>query len=171
MALIENIQRADLNAIEEAAALQRLQQEFGLTHEGIAEAVGKSRTTVTNIMRLLSLPADVRQHLERKALEMGHGRALLGLPSEQQSEVAREVVAKGLSVRETEALVRRLLGAKPKRTPTPDQGADVRQLERELSETTGAAVSIEHKRGGKGRLVIDYASLEQLDGLLTYFRR
>jgi ParB family chromosome partitioning protein len=171
MALIENIQRADLNAIEEAAALQRLQQEFGLTHEGIAEAVGKSRTTVTNIMRLLSLPADVRQHLERKALEMGHGRALLGLPSEQQSEVAREVVAKGLSVRETEALVRRLLGAKPKKTPTPDQGADVRQLERELSETTGAAVSIEHKRGGKGRLVIDYASLEQLDGLLTYFRR
>jgi ParB family chromosome partitioning protein len=171
MALIENIQRADLNAIEEAAALQRLQQEFGLTHEGIAEAVGKSRTTVTNIMRLLSLPADVRQHLERKALEMGHGRALLGLPAEQQSEVAREVVAKGLSVRETEALVRRLLGSKPKKPPPPDQGADIRQLERELSETVGAAVSIEHKRGGKGRLVIDYASLEQLDGLLGYFRR
>jgi ParB family chromosome partitioning protein len=171
MALIENIQRADLNAIEEAAALQRLQQEFGLTHEGIAEAVGKSRTTVTNIMRLLSLPADVRQHLERKALEMGHGRALLGLPAEQQSEVAREVVARGLSVRETEALVRRLLGAKPKKTAPPDPGADVRQLERELSETLGAAVAIEHKRGGKGRLVIDYASLEQLDGLLGYFRR
>jgi ParB family transcriptional regulator, chromosome partitioning protein len=171
MALIENIQRADLNAIEEAAALQRLQQEFGLTHEGIAEAVGKSRTTVTNIMRLLSLPADVRQHLERKALEMGHGRALLGLPAEQQSEVAREVVARGLSVRETEALVRRLLGAKPKKVTPPDPGADVRQLERELSETLGAAVSIEHKRGGKGRLVIDYASLEQLDGLLGYFRR
>ena len=171
MALIENIQREDLNAIEEATALQRLQQEFGLTHEAIADAVGKSRTTVTNIMRLLSLPADVRQHLERKALEMGHGRALLGLPSEQQSEVARDVLARGLSVRETEALVRKLQAPKAKKPVTTDPGADVRQLERELAETIGAAVTIEHKRGGKGRLVIDYSSLEQLDGLLTYFRR
>ena len=171
MALIENIQRADLNAIEEAAALQRLQQEFGLTHEAIAAAVGKSRTTVTNIMRLLGLPADVRQHLESKALEMGHGRALLGLPADQQSAVAREVVSRGLSVRETEALVRRHLAPKPAKAPPADAGADVRQLERELSETIGAAVAIEHKRGGKGRVVIDYASLEQLDGLLAFFRR
>ncbi len=171
MALIENIQRADLNAIEEAAALARLQQEFGLTHERIAEAVGKSRTTVTNIMRLLSLPADVRQLLEEKKLEMGHGRALLGLPAERQSEAAREVVARGLSVRETEALVRRLLAPATPKPASPPHGADVRQLERELSETVGAAVSIEHRRGGKGRLVIDYASLEQLDGLLGYFRR
>lgn len=171
MALIENIQRADLNAIEEAAALARLQQEFGLTHERIAEAVGKSRTTVTNIMRLLSLPGDVRQLLEEKKLEMGHGRALLGLPAERQSEAAREVVARGLSVRETEALVRRLLAPAAPKPVNPQHGADVRQLERELSETVGAAVSIEHRRGGKGRLVIDYASLEQLDGLLGYFRR
>ncbi len=171
MSLIENIQRADLNAMEEASALQRLQQEFGLTHESIAGAVGKSRTTVTNIMRLLSLPADVRQYLERKDLEMGHGRALLGLPPERQSEVAREVVAQGFSVRETEALVRRLLGAKPRKPLRADPGSDIRQLERELSETIGAAVLIEHGRGGKGRLLIDYASLEQLDGLLRYFRR
>jgi len=170
LALIENIQREDLNAIEEAVALQRLQQEFGLTHEQIAEAVGKSRTTVTNFMRLLGLAAEVRAHLEERRLEMGHGRALLALPAEQQAAVAREVVQKGLSVRETEAMVRRLLAPRPEKLKKQGDNADIRHLERELSDIVGAAVAIEHKAGGKGRLIIDYGTLEQLDGILRHFR-
>jgi ParB family chromosome partitioning protein len=172
MALIENIQRADLNVIEEAVALSRLQEEFGLTHEKIAEAVGKSRAAVSNTLRLLSLAPEVRGHLEAHRLEMGHGRALLGLRPEQQPGAAREVISKGLSVRETEQLVRRLLN--PARRKAPDtvaRSADIRRLEQELSESVGAAVSIDHRAGGKGRLVIEYASLDQLDGLLGYFRR
>lgn len=171
MALIENIQRADLNAIEEAVALSRLQQEFSLTHEAIAAAVGKSRAAVSNFIRLLSLPPEVRDHLEARRLEMGHGRAILALPAEQQAPVARDVVSRGLSVRETEALVRRHLEpVKPSQKP-PGQTADVRQLERELSESLGAAVSIEHGKAGKGKLVISYSSLDQLDGVLAHFRR
>ena len=170
MALIENIQREDLNAIEEAAALQRLQQEFGLTHEQIAEAVGKSRTTVTNIMRLLGLAPEVRDHLEARRLEMGHGRALLGLPMEQQVPTAREILERDLTVRETEALVRRMQAPqRPPRAPAPEN-ADIRRLERELSEIVGAAIAIEHRPGGKGRMVISYSSLDQLDGILRYFR-
>ena len=170
MALIENIQREDLNAIEEAAALARLQQEFGLTHEQIAEAVGKSRTTVTNIMRLLGLQPEVRGHLEARRLEMGHGRALLVLPQHQQIAAAREIVEKGLSVRATEALVRRLLNPPGPQSKPVEPSADIRRLERELSEAIGAKLAIEHSKGGKGRLVIDYSSLEQLDGILGYFR-
>ncbi|MBP6229734.1 MAG: ParB/RepB/Spo0J family partition protein [Pseudomonadales bacterium] len=170
MALIENIQREDLNAIEEAVALARLQQEFGLTHEQIAEAVGKSRTTVTNIMRLLGLQPEVRGHLEARRLEMGHGRALLALSQHQQIEAARDIVEKGLSVRATEALVRRLLNPPAPALKPAAQNADIRRLERELSETIGAKLAIEHRKGGKGRLVIDYSSLEQLDGILGYFR-
>lgn len=168
MALIENIQREDLNAIEEATALARLQQEFGLTHEQIAEAVGKSRTTVTNIMRLLALPPEVRHLVETRRLEMGHGRALLALPADKQLAAAHEIVAKGLSVRQAEALVRRLQAP-----VAPSKGAvaanpDIRRLERELSEKTGAVVAIEHKSGGKGRLVINYSSLDELDGILAH---
>ncbi len=170
MALIENIQREDLNAIEEAVALQRLQQEFGLTHEQIAEAVGKSRTTVTNIMRLLGLAPEVRDHLEARRLEMGHGRALLTLPPEQQVIVAREVLEKDLTVRDTEALVRRMQAPARPAPPPAAENADIRRLERELSEIVGAAIAIEHKAGGKGRMVINYASLDQLDGILRYFR-
>ena len=170
MALIENIQREDLNAIEEAVALQRLQQEFGLTHEQIAEAVGKSRTTVTNIMRLLGLAPEVRDHLEARRLEMGHGRALLTLPPEQQVIVAREVLEKDLTVRDTEALVRRMQAPARPAPPPAAENADIRRLERELSEIVGAAIAIEHKPGGKGRMVINYASLDQLDGILRYFR-
>ncbi|MBK9470373.1 MAG: ParB/RepB/Spo0J family partition protein [Pseudomonadales bacterium] len=170
MALIENIQREDLNAIEEAVALQRLQQEFGLTHEQIAEAVGKSRTTVTNIMRLLGLAPEVRDHLEAGRLEMGHGRALLTLAPEQQLMVAREVLEKDLTVRETEALVRRIQ-APTRPAPAPAaENADIRRLERELSEIVGATIAIEHKTGGKGRMVINYSNLDQLDGILRYFR-
>ncbi len=170
LALIENIQREDLNAIEEAVALQRLQQEFGLTHEQIAEAVGKSRVTVTNTMRLLGLAPEVRDHLEARRLEMGHGRALLTLAAEQQAAIAREILEKDLTVRETEALVRRLQAPARVRPRAAEPDVDVRGLERELSEITGAAIAIEHKSGGKGRLVIGYSSLDQLDGLLRYFR-
>lgn len=169
LALIENIQREDLNAIEEAVALQRLQQEFGLTHEQIAEAVGKSRTTVTNTMRLLGLVPEVRDHLEARRLEMGHGRALLTLPAEQQLAVAREVLEKDLTVRETEALVRRVQAPLRSKSPAVEADPDIRRLERELSEITGAGIAIEHRSGGKGRLVISYSSLDQLDGLLRYF--
>jgi ParB family chromosome partitioning protein len=172
MALIENIQREDLNVIEEAVALSRLQEEFGLTHEKIAEAVGKSRAAVSNILRLLGLAPEVRGHLEARRLEMGHGRALLALPPELQPGAAREAIARGLSVRETEQLVRRLVKpGKGGKAAADRQGADVRRLEQELSETVGAAVSIDHRASGKGRLVIEYASLDQLDGLLGYFRR
>ena len=170
MALIENIQREDLNAIEEAVALQRLQQEFGLTHEQIAEMVGKSRTTVTNTMRLLGLAPEVRDHLEARRLEMGHGRALLTLAPEQQVVVAREVLEKDLTVRETEALVRRMQAPARPAPPPAAENADIRRLERELSEIVGAAIAIEHKTGGKGRMVINYSSLDQLDGMLRYFR-
>jgi ParB family chromosome partitioning protein len=172
MALIENIQREDLNVIEEAVAFSRLQEEFGLTHEKIAEAVGKSRATVSNMLRLLSLAPEVRGHLEARRLEMGHGRALLALPPEQQPGAAREVITRGLSVRETEQLVRRLLNPPKRGQGQAGSGsADIRRLEQELSETVGAAVTIDHRSGGKGRLVIEYASLDQLDGLLGYFRR
>ena len=171
MALIENIQREDLNVIEAAVAYARLQEEFGFTHERIAEAVGKSRVAVTNTLRLLALAPDVRAHLEAHRIDMGHGRALLALPAEQQPGAAREVIAKSLSVRETEILVRRLLSGGKRAKKAPERTADVRQLEQQLSETIGAAVSIEHRASGKGRLVIEYGSLDQLDGLLGYFRR
>ena len=148
----------------------RLPQEFGLTHEQIAEAVGKSRTTVTNIMRLLGLAPEVRDHLEAGRLEMGHGRALLTLAPEQQLMVAREVLEKDLTVRETEALVRRIQ-APTRPAPAPAaENADIRRLERELSEIVGATIAIEHKTGGKGRMVINYSNLDQLDGILRYFR-
>jgi ParB family transcriptional regulator, chromosome partitioning protein len=171
MALIENIQRADLNAIEEAGALQRLQQEFGLTHEQIATAVGKSRAAVTNSLRLLGLAAEAREMLEQHRIEMGHARALLSLPLEQQAATGRDIINRKLSVRATEALVRRLL--QPRRQAgiaQPAANADIRTLERELSETTGAIVSIEHKSGGQGRLIVRYSNLDQLDGILRYFR-
>ncbi len=172
MALIENIQREDLNPIEEAIALQRLQQEFELTQQQVAEAVGKSRSTVTNLLRLMTLRDDVRTLLEHGDLEMGHGKALLGLPSEDQSAAARSVVAKGLSVRQTEALVRKLLAAKNAPPKQKRKGLDpnVRRLQDELAEKLGAKVQIQHTNSGKGKLVLNYNSLEELDGILGHFR-
>lgn len=171
MALIENIQRENLNAIEEAVALSRLQQEFGLTHEQIAEAVGKSRTAVTNALRLLGLNAEVRAMLESGQIEMGHGRALLGLPGDRQTAAARQVADKSLNVRQTEALVKSLL-TEPSRPANNEQtaGADIRQLERELSEKIGASLSISHSARGKGKLVITYSSLDELEGILAHIR-
>ncbi len=170
--LIENIQRDDLNPLEEASALRRLLEEFGLTHQLVAEAVGKSRTTVTNLLRLLDLNPDVARLIEEKKLEMGHARALLGLKDQLQSDAAREVAAKGLSVRETEKLVRRLQGedpARPKPEPPPEN-PDVRRLRENLSDRLGARVEIKQGGAGKGKLVISYNSLDELEGIIGHIQ-
>ncbi|MBE95912.1 MULTISPECIES: ParB/RepB/Spo0J family partition protein [Marinobacter] len=171
MALIENIQRENLNPIEEAFALQRLQDEFGLTQAQVAEAVGKSRTTITNLLRLISLSEDVRVMLEHGDLEMGHGRAMLTLQPEQQMQVARQVVAKSLSVRQTEALVRRVQQESPNRKKTKGEvDPNIRALQDDLAERLGARVSIDHGQRGKGKLVIEYTSLDELDGILGHIK-
>jgi len=172
MALIENIQRENLNPIEEAFALQRLQEEFGLTQAQVAEAVGKSRTTITNLLRLIGLTEDVRLMLEHGDLEMGHGRAMLTLPPEQQLQVARTVVSKSLSVRQTEALVRRIQQQNENATTTELGAIDpnIRALQDDLSERLGARVSIAHGQRGKGKLVIEYSSLDELDGILGHIK-
>ncbi len=169
MALIENIQREDLNPMEEAMALKRLQDEFELTHQQVAEAVGKSRTTVTNLLRLLALTDDVKTMLEHGDLEMGHARALLSLDAAGQREIARQVVARGLSVRQTEAAVRKLQ-QEPQEVPATGVGAnaDVKQLEESLSEKVGVPVSITCNAKGKGKLVLNYNSLDELDGILSH---
>ncbi|WP_018403304.1 ParB/RepB/Spo0J family partition protein [Marinobacter gelidimuriae] len=172
MALIENIQRENLNPIEEAFALQRLQDEFGLTQAQVAEAVGKSRTTITNLLRLIGLTEDVRLMLEHGDLEMGHGRAMLTLAPEQQMQVARQVVARSLSVRQTEALVRQLQQEKPDsgKAAKPRVDANIRALQDDLAERLGARVAINHSQRGKGKLVIEYSSLDELDGILGHIR-
>jgi ParB family chromosome partitioning protein len=172
IALIENIQRDDLNPLEEASALQRLLAEFGLTHQQVAEAVGKSRTTVTNLLRLLELNDDVKQYLQDGGLEMGHARALLGLRGPQQSEAAGQVVSRGLSVRETEKLVRRLQTEEepksPSTGPKPTSDPNIRRLQDDLGERLGARVQIQHGNRGTGKLVIAYNSLDELDGILAH---
>ncbi|XKH02563.1 ParB/RepB/Spo0J family partition protein [Marinobacter nauticus] len=172
MALIENIQRENLNPIEEAFALQRLQDEFGLTQNQVAEAVGKSRTTITNLLRLIGLTEDVRTMLEHGDLEMGHGRAMLTLPPEQQMQVAKQVVAKSLSVRQTEALVRRFQNqpSDAEKTEKPALDPNIRALQDDLSDRLGARVSIAHGKRGKGKLVIEYSSLDELDGILDHIQ-
>lgn len=171
MALIENIQREDLNPIEEAVALQRLQQEFDLTQQEVAEAVGKSRSTVANLLRLMSLQEDVRRLVEHGDLEMGHARALLALDGPDQSQAARQVVGKGLSVRQTEALVRHLQAARtapPKKETTMDP--NIRHLQDDLSQRLGTRVQIQHSAKGKGKLVLPYSSLDELDGILSHIK-
>ena len=170
MALIENIQREDLNPIEEAASLQRLQQEFELTQQEVATAVGKSRSTVANLLRLMTLQEDVRRLLEHGDLEMGHARALLALTEGEQSQGARMVVARGLSVRQTEALVRSLLEKKAKPTPEKRIDPNIRQLQDDISQKLGAKVQINHSAGGKGKLVLSYNSLDELDGILSHIK-
>ena len=170
MALIENIQREDLNPIEEAMALQRLQQEFQLTQQQVAEAVGKSRVTITNLLRLIALPEEVKTLLSHGDLEMGHARALLGLPVEQQTEGARHVVARGLTVRQTEALVRQWLNTQERPTATTAVDPDISRLEQRLAERLGSPVQIKHGQKGKGQLVIRYNSLDELQGVLAHIR-
>jgi ParB family chromosome partitioning protein len=170
MALIENIQREDLNPIEEAAALQRLQQEFELTQQEVAQAIGKSRSTVANLLRLMTLQEDVRRLVEHGDLEMGHARALLGLEGEKQSHAARSVVGKGLSVRQTEALVRNLLATKDEPAPAVHLDPNIRHLQDDLSQRLGSRVEIKHGAGGKGKLVLAYSSLDELDGILSHIK-
>jgi len=170
MALIENIQREDLNPIEEAFALQRLQQEFQLTQQQVAEAVGKSRVTVTNLLRLIALPEEIKTLLAHGDLEMGHARALLGLPADRQLEAARHVVARGLTVRQTEALVRQWLSDKPQAAEKPKADPDISRLEQRLAERLGSPVQIKHGQKGKGQLVIRYNSLDELQGVLAHIR-
>ena len=171
MALIENIQRENLNPIEEAMALKRLQEEFSLTQQEVAEAVGKSRTTVTNLLRLMSLNHDVRVMLERGDIEMGHAKALLGLQPEQQSDASKAVAGKGLSVRQTEALVRKLLENKPlQQQESAREDPDIVRLQESLSERIGAKVEIQHTNKGSGKLTLRYNSLDELDGILAHIR-
>ncbi len=172
VALIENIQRENLNPLEEARALSRLITEFRLTHQETADAVGRSRAGVSNMLRLLELAPEVCELLEKRTIEMGHARALLALTQRrQQSEVALLVAKKGLSVRETEALVRRLQaprgdGAERDAAREPN----VERLEQDLTEKLGARVAIQQGRGGKGRLVVSYNSLDELDGIIEHIR-
>jgi len=172
MALIENIQREDLNPLEEARALQRLVEEFGLTHQSAAEAVGRSRAAVSNLLRLMDLADEVKELLETRRLEMGHARALLGLTSRrQQIEVAGLVAKKALSVRETEALVRRLVAPAAPDKPESNAGdPDIRRLERELADKLGAKVLFQHATSGKGKLVVSYNSLDELEGILSHIQ-
>jgi ParB family chromosome partitioning protein len=176
MALIENIQREDLNPLEEARAFERLIGEFGLTHQQVAEAVGRSRAAVTNLLRLTDLAPDVANLVERRELDMGHARALLGLENHRkQIELALLVVKKGLSVRETEALVRRLnqpasAAGKPGDGKEGGRDPNVERLESELAEKLGAQVAIQHARNGRGKVVVAYNSLDELDGILAHIR-
>lgn len=170
IALIENIQRENLNPLEEAIALSRLGGEFGLSHAEIANAVGKSRTTITNLLRILNLEPVVQTMLERGDIELGHAKVLLGLQGVQQSMVARAVVAKKLSVRETEHLVERTLTvAAGNKVRKLAQDPDIRRLEKRLTDTIGSPVQIVQNAKGRGKLQIRYNSLDQLDGILAKF--
>ena len=157
--------------MEEAIALQRLIDEFQMTHQQAAEAVGRSRTAVSNLLRLLTLEADVKQFAQDGELEMGHARALLALSGDQQIKAARDVIARQLSVRETEALVRKLVeprqkSAKPANTLSPD----IRKFQDDLSERLGAKVAIQHKEKGAGKLVVHYNNLDELEGILGHLK-
>ena len=173
MALIENIQRENLNPLEEARALDRLIREFDLTHAEAAKAVGRSRASVSNLLRLQDLSDKVKPMLEDRQLEMGHARALLSIANAtQQLDAARQVVKKGLSVRETEKLIRRILdgGSSKPAKKTPAQNADIRRLEIEVSEKLGAKVKVDHTAKGAGQIVIKYNSLDELDGILKHIK-
>ncbi|WP_299796693.1 ParB/RepB/Spo0J family partition protein [uncultured Shewanella sp.] len=169
IALIENIQREDLNAMEEAIALQRLMEEFSLTHQQIADAVGKSRATVSNLLRLNGLNEPVKRMLEYGDIDMGHARALLAIEGDEQTTIARLVSSKELTVRETERLVTKTLNP-PKIADKPAKDHDVARLESQLVERLGAKVSISHNKKGKGKLVINYQDLAELDGIIDRIR-
>ncbi|MDY6941540.1 MAG: ParB/RepB/Spo0J family partition protein [Pseudomonadota bacterium] len=172
IALIENIQREDLSPMEEAQALDRLRHEFELTHQQVADAVGRSRATVTNLMRLIELNSDVKERLQNRELEMGHARALLGLNGRAQSEAAKAVVDRGLTVRQTEKLVRATIDPPQKKgadSRSERVDADVARLQEELSECLGARVTLQH-REGKGKVVIHYHSLDELDGIIRHLK-
>ncbi len=172
MALIENIQREDLNPLEESRALDRLIREFDLTHAEAAEAVGRSRAAVSNLLRLMELTEKVKPLLESRELDMGHARALLAISDPiQQFDAARQIVRRGLSVRATEKLVRGMLEPKkPAKNPKAEASADIRRLEVEVSEKLGAKVQLDHRAKGFGKLIISYNSLDELDGILKHIK-
>jgi len=172
MALIENIQRENLNPLEEARALDRLIKEFDMTHMTAAEAVGRSRAAVSNLLRLLELSEPVKELVEKREIEMGHARALLALTNPlQQSEAAAQVATKGLSVRETESMVKRLQNGPLEKLPSAvSRDPNVRKLEGDLAEKLGAKVQVQHSQSGKGKLVINYNSLDELDGILAHIK-
>ncbi len=165
VALIENIQREDLNALEESEALKRLLDEFEMTHQQVADAVGKSRATVTNLLRLLDLQNDVKTLLAKGLLDMGHARCLLALEGDQQIEVANQVVKQGLSVRAVEKIIKNQ-GTEQK-SVEPKQDSDTLRLQEQLTEKTGAKVTINHQQNGKGKLIFNYTSLEELEGIIA----
>lgn len=169
MSLIENIQREDLNPMEEALALQRLIEEFDLTHQQVAEAVGKSRAAVSNFLRLINLAPEVTQMLVHGDIEMGHARALLSLTNDQQGKLAREIASSGLNVRQAEALVRKLTSGEKPLSQAKKVDSDTKQLENRLSSNLGQPVEIKHTIKGRGKLVIKYNSLDELDGVLSRF--
>ncbi|MCU7798974.1 MAG: ParB/RepB/Spo0J family partition protein [gamma proteobacterium symbiont of Lucinoma myriamae] len=168
MALIENIQREELNPIEEAGALRRLIDEFNLTHQLAAEAVGRSRAAVSNLLRLLDLEANTRSLLENGDLEMGHARALLALKGEEQSHTARQIVSQGLSVRETERLIKKILNPKVKTEKKIDP--NIVNLQQSLSDKLGAKVLFQHGNKGKGKMVIHYNNVDELEGIIAHIR-
>jgi ParB family chromosome partitioning protein len=168
IALIENIQRENLNPLEEARALERLIKEFELTHEQAAEAVGRSRAAVSNILRLLDLDSSVKGMLERGEIEMGHARALLALAGAKQIEAARQVISRGLSVRATEGLIRQLQQIRTTKSSAKPKDPDIQKLETSLSDRLGARVLLRQGKGGKGKLEISYNSLDELDGILEH---
>ena len=170
MALIENIQRQALNPMEEAVALNRLIDEFGLTHEQTADAVGRSRAAVSNMLRLLNLEAGVKALLSEGQIEMGHARALLGLTGGAQFKAAKDVAERGLSVRETERLVKKLAHPETAKHVTKSKDPDTQRLENDLSEKLGAKVHFQTGKGGKGKVVIEYNSLDELDGILSHIK-
>jgi len=167
VSLIENIQRENLNPLEESVALQRLIDEFNMTHQQVADTVARSRAAVSNLLRLQDLNADVKELLEKRRIEMGHARALLGVTGAVQSQLARQTASKGLSVRETEQLVRKALNPAKKVKSVP-KDPDIKKLENDLSEKLGAVVNIHQKSKGRGRLEISYSSLDELDGILSH---
>ncbi|WP_370980525.1 ParB/RepB/Spo0J family partition protein [Agaribacterium sp. ZY112] len=169
MALIENIQREDLNPMEEAFALKRLQDEFELTQKEVAEAVGKSRTAVTNTLRLLNLSDEVKTMLEHGDLEMGHARCLLSLEPEKQRQVARAIVAKGLSVRQAEALSKKAQESDDlEKVIVEEENRDILSLQEKLGEQVGVPVEVQHSKKGSGKLVLKYNNLDELDGILAH---
>ena len=170
MALIENIQRQALNPMDEAVALNRLIDEFGLTHEQTADAVGRSRAAVSNMLRLLNLEAGVKALLADGKIEMGHARALLGLSGGAQFKAAKDVADKGLSVRETERLVKKLANPVSSAKTTHSKDPDTQRLENDLSEKLGAKVHFQVGKKGKGKVVIEYNSLDELDGILSHIK-
>ncbi len=171
VSLIENIQREDLNALEEATGIDRLVREFALTHQAVADAIGKSRTTVTNLLRLLELAPPVKALLGEGRIEMGHARALLALPALRQVELANEAAAKGLSVREVEQRVADALATRTTRPARPVMDRDVARLQEDLAQKLATRVQIRARRKGKGSLVIDYGSLDELDRLIQRLTR